>query len=124
MFLLDYVIWHFFQAPRDILRASKQVVFYSFTYFSTVALLKTLFSPWRRSAWSYPKAFDIGNFLETFFSNIISRVLGAIVRIGMILFGVVGELCVFLMVIGIFALWLLLPFLIIAGFVYGFILLF
>lgn len=120
----DYIVWHFVRAPREIFKAWKQVFLYSFTYFSTAVLFKTLFSPWHRSAWSYPKAFDIGKFLETFLSNIISRVLGAFVRIFMILLGITGEICIFFVGMGALVLWVAAPFLIAGGFFYGLILIF
>ncbi|MDO8470849.1 MAG: hypothetical protein Q7S63_02620 [bacterium] len=120
----DYLVWHFIQAPKEILGAWYRVCSYSFTYFSTPVLVQTLFSPWRRSEWGYPRIFDLGKFLETFFSNIISRILGAIMRIFMIFFGILGELCVFFAGMLVFILWLLAPFLVVGGFFYGFTLLF
>ena len=122
--VVDYVVWHFFIAPLEILKAWRNVFLYSVTYFSTLVLLRNLFSPWHRSEWNYSKTFDIGQFIETFISNIISRVLGAIVRICMIIFGIAGEICIFFAGIAVFIFWLLTPFLIAGGFFYGFTILF
>ena len=122
--VVDYVVWHFFTAPRELFKAWRNIFLYSFIYFSTLVLLRNLFTPWHRSEWNYSKTFDIGQFIETFISNIISRVLGAIVRIFMIIFGIAGEACILFAGIAVFIFWLLAPFLIAGGFFYGFTILF
>ena len=82
-------------------------------------LLRTFFSPWRRYKWSYGKGFDARRYVEVFFSNLISRILGAIVRSFLIAAGLAVE--VFIIFSGLIAFlgWLLLPLLLIWGFVFG-----
>jgi len=92
---------------------------FNLNYFSITLLLKTFFSPWRRYSWSYGKGFDLGKFFETFFSNLISRILGALMRLFLIIFGIIAE--IFIFVIGIIVIfgWIILPFLVIGGFILG-----
>ncbi len=63
----------------------KNLLVYSFNAFSTPLLLKTLFDPWKRDD-------DVGRnstFLERFVFAIISRVLGFIARLFLILVGLI-----------------------------------
>lgn len=95
-------------------------------YFSIPLLIRTLFSHWRRYRWSYGKGggFDIGRYISVFFSNLISRVMGAVMRTFLILFGVFFEFLIFLGGVIIFFGWLFLPVLLILGLILGFKLLF
>ncbi len=121
---VDYLTWHFIVMPRAIAAAWKDVLDFGLDYFSLPLLIKTLFSPWRRYSWSYPRGFMPAAFLEALVSNFISRTLGAIVRVGLIVIGVIGE---FAFVVGglvVFLFWIALPFLIAFSFFYGIILIF
>ena len=116
---VQYLEWYLFDVPRAILRAWGNNLLFNLNFFSIGLLLKTFFSPWHRYQWSYPRGFDLGKYAEAFFSNMISRVLGAIVRIFFILLGLVFEFLIFLIGAIIFLGWFLLPFLLIAGFLLG-----
>ncbi|MFC1663637.1 hypothetical protein ACFL0A_00710 [Patescibacteria group bacterium] len=82
-------------------------------------LLKTLFSPWRKYEWSPGKGFDINRYLDAFFSNLISRALGFIIRIVLILVGISVEIFIFFGGLIIIIIWLLLPILLIGGIYFG-----
>jgi hypothetical protein len=117
---IQYLLWQFFEVPENILKAWRNFLLFNLNYFSIPLLLKTFFSPWRRYSWSYPKGLQIGKWLEVFFSNLISRVLGAIMRIILIFIGILVEIFFFLVGAIIFLGWLILPVLLIFGFFYGF----
>jgi len=104
--------------------AWKNFLRFNLNYFSISLLLKTLFSHWRKYQWSYGRGFDIKRYAEVFFSNLISRVIGAIIRFFLILIGVVAEIIIVLAGIIVFLGWLLLPVLLLAGLWFGFKLLF
>ncbi len=121
---LEYLAWHFGVMPRAIAAAWKNILIFGLEYFSLPVLAKTLFSPWRRYLWSYPVGFQPAAILEALVSNFISRILGAIMRLGLIIIGICGE---FLLVVAgavVFFLWLALLPLIILSFFYGVILIF
>jgi hypothetical protein len=122
--LLQYFKWHFLDAPREIMKGWGNVLWFGFNYFSVLLLLQTFFSPWRRITWSYGKGFHLGRFFTTLFSNFISRILGAIMRSFLIAAGLGFEL--FLLIAGgiFFAVWLVLPLLIVLSLFYGIFLLF
>jgi len=122
--LFQYLTWHYVDQVRGILLAWKNFLRFNLNYFSISLLLKTLFSHWRKYQWSYGRGFDIKRYAEVFFSNLISRVIGAIIRFFLILIGVVAEIFIVLAGIIVFLGWLLLPVLLLAGLWFGFKLLF
>jgi len=124
LLLFRYAKWHFIEAPLQIIMGWGNLVWFVFNYFSVGLLVSTLFSPWKRIAWSYGRGFNVSRFLYVFSSNIISRVIGAIARSIFILVGSFAGLLTILAGITFLVLWLTLPFLIIVSFVYGVIILF
>lgn len=118
--LFQYLIWHFFDMPKNILRAWRDYLRFNLNYFSVPLLLKTLFSPWRKYQVSYGKGFDLGKYLEAFFSNLIFRIFGAIIRAFLIIIGILAEMVIVLGGVMAFFAWLALPALLILGIYYGF----
>jgi len=117
---ISYLSWHFYEAPKFLVKVWKNYINFSLNYFSTSLLLKTLFSPWRRYAWGYPKGFDVKVILENFVSNIISRVLGAIVRLFLIIAGAFVQVGIFLGGAILIAIWILLPLICLGGLLFSF----
>jgi len=115
----QYLSWQFIDTPRNLMKAWGNFLRFNLDYFSIPLLLKTFFSPWRRYSWSYGRGFDLGKFFEAFFSNLISRILGALMRTFLIVFGIIAE--IFILVIGLIIIlgWILLPFLLVGGFILG-----
>lgn len=123
--LLQWLFWHFLEAPREILKAWKNFLLFNLNYFSIVLLLKTFFSHWRRYKWTnQERGFDIGRFFEYFFSNLISRILGAVVRSVLIFFGLLAQIFIIFAGTIIFVGWLILPLFLIFSIYYGFRILF
>ena len=77
-------------------------------FFSIFLLIKTLFAPWRQYQWSYGRGFDLGRYAEVFFSNLITRGLGAFMRAVFIILGTVSEVLIFVVGLAIFIGWLVL----------------
>lgn len=123
MITLAYFInWYLIETPLKIMKGGKNFFRFGFYYFSTIKLLKTFFAPWRRYKWEYG-TFDFKKYLNIFASNLVSRGLGAIMRSVLILINIIYELVV--LGIGIIVLfsWFLLPFVGLASFLLGIILL-
>lgn len=110
--------------PKGILRAWGNCLKFNLNYWSVPLLLKTLFSHWRRYRYSYGRGFDFKRYFEAFTFNMISRVLGALMRVVLITLGLFTEILVFLAGAVVFLIWLILPLLLIMGFFYGFKILF
>lgn len=122
--LFQWFSWHFSEMPKEIVRIWKTFLRFNLEYFSIKLLIKTLFYPWRRYEVSYGRGFDIKRFFESFFSNLIFRILGAIVRTILIFIGLLLQIFIIFIGVIIFILWLFLPLFLILGLYYGFKILF
>jgi len=120
----QWLSWQFFEMPMNILKAWKNFLLFYLNYFSIPLLLKTFFSPWRRYRWYYPRGFDAWAYLEVWVSNRISQVIGLILRTVFIFIGIAVEIFIFFGGLIIFIIWIILPFLLIAGFIFSFYLIF
>lgn len=111
--IILWFLWQFYEMPKFLFSVWRNYLLFGLDYFSIILLLKTLFSPWRKYNWVYPKEFDIKEFFNTFVSNIFSRILGAICRVVLIIIGALAQVFIFMAGIFIIFLWLLIPFIII-----------
>lgn len=116
---LQALIWQFFDVPKAILKGWQNFLLFNLNYFSVPTLLKTLFSHWRRYRYPYGRAFEIWKNFETFVFNMMSRIIGAILRTIFIIIGLLLEIFIILIGITIFLGWLILPFLLIFGLIFG-----
>jgi len=117
--LIQYFVWHFYDQSKAILKAWKNFLLFNLNYFSVPILIKTFFYHWRQYKWYYPRGFDIPVYLEVFFSNLISRVLGAIMRSFLIVIGLFLEIFIFFGGAILFFGWLILPALLILGLIFS-----
>ena len=117
---LQYLDWHFSDVSQGILTGWKNCLKFNLNYWSVPLLSKTLFSHWRRYKYSYGKGFSFTRYFEAFAFNMLSRAIGAIMRIVLIVLGVFTEILVFLAGLVIILFWLAVPLLLLAGLYYGF----
>lgn len=115
---ISWILWQFFEMPKFLIGVWNNYFMFATNLFSVPLLLKTFFSPWRKYNWAYPKLFDIKEFLNTFLSNIISRILGAVVRTVLILLGFLFQIFVVIAGLIIFLGWIFFPFIILFGFLF------
>jgi len=115
----QYLSWHFFDVPKKILKAFKNILLFNLEYFSIFLLLKTFFSHWRRYSFAYPRGFDIKVYAGVFFSNLISRVLGAVVRTFLIVLGILVEILILLLGGIVFLGWFFFPFILVLLLYFG-----
>jgi len=114
-----YFFWHFVEFPKEISKAISNFLKFGIRYFSIPFLLKTFFSHWHRYCWQYPRGFDLGKYLEVWVSNLISRIIGMILRFFLILAGIFFEIFVLIFGILILITWYLLPLFSIFLFIHG-----
>ncbi|MDD5750510.1 MAG: hypothetical protein PHU56_02580 [Candidatus Pacebacteria bacterium] len=107
--LIAFIDWHFHGAPKGIIRAWRAFLFFNLRYFSVGELLKTLFSPWHKMTDSYGRGFDPQRFVTVFLGNMISRVMGALVRVVFIVIGLVFEFFILIIGLAVLLFWILLP---------------
>lgn len=115
IFILEYFYWHFAEIPKRIIRLFSSLIWFGAYFFSVEYCLKTIFSPWKKTAWGYAKGLDIGKHLETLFSNLISRIIGFIMKIFIIIAWIFYEVLIILFGILVFLFWIGLPFLVVMG---------
>ena len=113
--LPQWLSWQYIYVPSAILQAWRNFLLFTFNYFSIPILLRTLFFYWRRYRYFYGRGFDLKRYFDAFTFNIISRVIGAIIRIIFIAIGALSE--IFVIAGGLILLlgWFFLPLLIIGG---------
>ena len=116
---IKYLVWHFSDTPQGISRAWQNCLKFNLNYWSVPLLLKTWFSPWRRYKYSYGRGFSFTKYFEVFTFNLTSRIIGAIMRSVLIIMGLLTEVLVCLSGATVFLAWLILPFLVLFGFIYG-----
>jgi len=113
--LYQWIAWRFFEVPKKIIDAWKNILKFYLHYFSIPLLLKTLFAPWRQNLWSYNKGFDLAKYFEVLISNLASRTIGLILRTGLIIIGLFVEFWVSWLGITALFVWLFLPYALIIG---------
>jgi len=107
--VVSFIVWHFYDMLKSLLLIWRDYLWFSSNFFSISFLFSTLLSPWRRYQWRYPKGFDIGGFFSSLVSNIFSRIIGLLVRIVLIIFGIFFQAAVFLIGIFVIIFWILIP---------------
>lgn len=113
--IITWFFWHFFEMPKFLFSVWQNFISFGLNFFSIPLLLKTLFSPWRRYRWNYPKRFDVKEFLNTLVSNTFSRIIGGFCRIILIIVGIIFQVIVVWVGLLAIILWFFIPFLMIAG---------
>lgn len=106
--------------PKKVLTILKNYLSFGFYFFSIKETILSLFSPWRRYYWDYGRGFDIGRYAEAFLSNIITRAIGFVMRIFLIILFVIYEIVVLCLGIILFILSIVYPYLLIWAIIYGF----
>jgi len=113
------ISWYVLETPRDIVKGWVNVLWFNLEYFSVLFLLQTLFAPWRKTEWSSGRGFDVKAWLEAVSGNLISRILGAIIRSSLIAAGLIVELFLLLAGPAVLAAWYALPFILATAFIQG-----
>lgn len=111
----SWFLWHYVLALKELFLRWKDLLYFNLNYFSIPFLLRTLFSPWRKTEVSYGRGFDAGRLFNALVFNIFSRIMGSIVRFLVIIVGLLTQVSIFFL--GFFAifLWIIFPLVIIFG---------
>lgn len=117
-----YLLWHYTQALAQMWHLTKNAYWFWWHFFSVPQLCGSLLAPWRRMTEDRSEGFSFEAFASYLIVNILSRLVGAIIRSGVLFIA----LCVFVVLcffsVGIFIFWFLAPVALVLSFYYGLIL--
>jgi len=116
---IQYIEWHFFDAFNEIYTGWKNFLLFTFNYFSIDLLLKTFFSHWHKYSLRYGKSVSPSWYFEVFVFNMMSRIIGMVLRVFMIIIGTLAEVSVFVFGISLLVVWVTLPLILFIGFLFG-----
>ncbi len=106
----NYFLWHYTEGIKNFLEIFRNFLKYSWHFFSVGILFRTLFYPWKRDvAFVSWRGFHPILSFNKFIGNLISRALGAVVRLPVIVAGLLAEAAIFIFGIAGLILWLGLP---------------
>lgn len=109
MIIPIFLKWFFFSAPKEILAIGGNFVAWGWHFFSIGYLPRYLFSPWHRDITPYGRGFDLKRIFHVLGWNLISRVIGAIMRVFVIGIGLAAELLILVLAVFFFLFWFVLP---------------
>ena len=108
MFIVGMFSWWYGEGWKQRALAAREHVASVYDYFSIDLLARTLFSPFRQISAGKVRG-PIGVQLQAFFDQLISRTIGAIVRIIMIIMGVVTLVATVVVNVTVVVLWGVVP---------------
>ncbi len=114
-----FLPWYFLEMPMAIINAYGAYARAFWEIFSIPFLLRTLLSPWKNVVDPYPKnKFDLNAIFQALVMNLISRMVGCVVRLVMIALGVVVHVCCLVLFTAWLTLWVTYPAILMLGSVY------
>ena len=123
-FVQEYMRWHYDEGVKEVWEFWKNLLRFGYHFFSILLLLKTLFTPLYRIHDKYEwRMMSLEPILESLALNGMSRVLGFIMRMVLIVVGLVFEAIVLIIGPILFIVWITLPALSIIMVLTGFVLL-
>ena len=104
----QFIRWWFVSTPKAIFQGTIRVMANTFNYFSVLLLLKTLFSPWKRDIISL-EHLGLGQKVQVMVMNLVSRLIGAVVRFMTVIVGIVAVILELIIGMGLLAGFIFLP---------------
>jgi len=117
--IFGYLRWHYSRAISALTEIWKNFLFFVSEFFSIKLLFRNFFDPWKKMADSYPKSFNLKDYFFTFIANLIVRIVGILMRIGLLLIGLTCYLLTALLYPVALIIWLLLPIIVVIILIIG-----
>lgn len=108
-----YLLWHYSRAFLEIFHVWFNLIWFTVHFFSIPQLMRSWFSPWKRMTERREKKWDLEDLAGFIVVNLISRIIGFILRTIIITLGLI---CLFTVVTGgfvVYAFWVAAPLIII-----------
>ena len=109
--MLTYFSWWYGEGLMGFWRSVEIMTTKIYNFFSIGKLAATLFAPWKRDSYSVENA-SLDVRLRIVLDNLISRFVGAVLRLVLIIFGLTATIIFFTFFVVILAAWFILPILI------------
>jgi hypothetical protein len=106
---IRFLVWFLAEVPFAIAEAGKNLMVWCWRFFSVGFFLPRLFSPWHKDITSYGRGFDFKAWGHAFTWNLISRFIGAILRLFLICIGLILEIIFFIFTVMAVVFWCGLP---------------
>lgn len=110
--ILKYLKWHFIEIPKRIVKVFGNFIWFGYNFFSINYCFKTLFNPWKKIAWSYKGG---SSRFEVFTSNMVSRIMGFLMRSFIVLLWIIYEFIIISMTTFSVLIWISIPLIAILG---------
>jgi len=117
--IVEYFWWHYTTAPGQFVRHTRTGVNFLWHYFSIPILIFTLFAPFKRIVETPGRRFSFEDWFGRIVINLLSRIIGACIRICVITGGILATLVFIVCSFISFAVWLAAPLLIPFCIIYG-----
>jgi hypothetical protein len=109
-----YFVWHYGRAISELTKIYRNLIAFTFNFFSVPTLVASYFAPWRRMGEDYPeKSVDLFDYFSVFLVNLIMRIVGLFMRTIVIILGMMATLLVIISYPLLLIFWIVLPFLVI-----------
>jgi len=119
----DYLLWHYSRAFSELFHLWSNFIWFTINFFSLPQLIRSWFAPWRRITEERGEKWNLEDLAGYLIIGLVSRLVGFIIRTGVITTGITALLLTIIIGLVIFTLWLVLPLLIIGLVIAGFTLL-
>ena len=106
--IVDYLRWHYSVAFKDIVVIWMNVAWFIVHFFSVALLIRTLFAPWKRMSETYKRT-GFEDLAATAILNLLSRLVGASIRLVIIISGCILLVLAVLLLLAFFIVWVTLP---------------
>jgi hypothetical protein len=114
-----YLGWHYTRALVNYIHISQTYLWFVYNFFSIPLLLRTFVKPWRRLQESKKRTEKVEDLFSRIIVNTLMRLVGMIMRAGMIALGLLSLLITLLVLATFFCVWLVLPIIIVGFFIVG-----
>jgi hypothetical protein len=104
-----YIHWHYATAPKELRHVAKNLIWFLINFFSLPQLTRSLFSPYRRITEERGSTFNFEDFAGYIIVNLISRIIGLILRLAIILSGLMAVLILCLLIVVTYVFWFIAP---------------
>jgi hypothetical protein len=122
--LHHYLLWHYGRAFAEIYHVWKNLFWFVINFFSLPQLIRSFFAPWKRMTEERGNSFSFEDLAGFIIVNLISRLIGMMLRTMVIVFGIASLLLLSLGIVLTYIFWVTAPIIIAGCLYYGIVLLF